>query len=1182
MLEENRERLSRKIAEACERFLEWARAHDRYRLALSDAFAVIDEKIEDALATLEIAEEDKKSFKLKMKRRHRKRARELLADNGAMNDKPASMVIRTGTGTGKTYHIKKAFEKVRPGAVDIFFPTMEMCLQNCDPLNQTKDLAIELPRSGSDPYYDMVKKTNYTDEDYEQELEARKKGFDGFNCMRHLKAEIMANAGISVISNLCRTCDLKEQCGYFRQKFNLERTREHGGLLVRTHHRLTSSSLTEFSSIKVIDESIISSCISSISMHRGLFEVETLMALIDPWEFTTETRRAVVLLCRIIDAIEAAPDRPLDTIFDATDDLAHMGRLCAQRAAEREKKLDAHHRAAEDLAIEIDQQGIRPLKDLATLIDQIVKCHRLGIDLATVKFEDDKGPKVKATVFKPPRHVKETDSLLILDASFRPELIKLAFPNRDFEVVQDDDEDLNIDVTFIDEKATGYALGVTKAKKSDAEKAARKGARSHLIKAAHDIVGDNALLVSRKDMIRQFKKDGLPPSWDTVNFGNLRGRNDWQTLDGVVIIGQAVASVRDLERHCAAMTLAANGRAIYTVDQYYRDMGEKPSKFSLFPLDEGYNYFHPDPLVWEYINSQVHDEYMQAIGRVRANRGNKPKKVVLISNFFPDQLKGYVMKQETMRFEELNSWTRYLIESMAWKGFAVRSYTYAANMMGDNPKIIEQAIRRSTVESETEAIYRWLNALRPFKSENKDPSSLEDPSSKYGLYVKQRLSQGLPATDLKGLKDPSPQYIYSLWGEGSLVHSCPIRWGKTGQRAILFHNGQVPADVLENEIPGLKLFDEIPDADRLTILECQDENAVATKGFSWEGDWKFRQTFDYNAGTFFNAYVSTKLEGIGDLARVLKDIEKNERLFVIRGKVVDGMMSSGIRRTSKKRGAIQPFFEDHPRHWVMFDIDKAELPAGISIRENPEYAAQTVLRMFPKPFNQTTAFISMSSSCGLHNDHIFKGHVWFWLTKAMNSHQVLEWIKDNGNRVGKTRNYILKEKREDGEEDFSDNSVEIDTSVLTAVQPHFTANPIFEAPLPPFGERSWLSISLRESIDIEAVVKKETFIRHTERHQSATLKGSKNYMVSLELACLEIGDGLKGFNEGILSAARQAAAAILNDMIDDQGAYEIISGAVYRADPGDRTEEQIERYASADFISDKVEWWKDALINGQG
>lgn len=95
-----------------------------------------------------------------------------------------------------------------------------------------------------------------------------------------------------------------------------------------------------------------------------------------------------------------------------------------------------------------------------------------------------------------------------------------------------------------------------------------------------------------------------------------------------------------------------------------------------------------------------------------------------------------------------------------------------------------------------------------------------------------------------------------------------------------------------------------------------------------------------------------------------------------------------------------PTFEDRPRSWVIFDVDRITVPEHLigDWVDEPDAAVEHVLGLLPKPFRTATCWWSISSSAAIPGPHErevaseFKLKLVFWLDRPLLGTEVKRWM----------------------------------------------------------------------------------------------------------------------------------------------------------------------------------------------
>jgi hypothetical protein len=215
----------------------------------------------------------------------------------------------------------------------------------------------------------------------------------------------------------------------------------------------------------------------------------------------------------------------------------------------------------------------------------------------------------------------------------------------------------------------------------------------------------------------------------------------------------------------------------------------------------------------------------------------------------------------------------------------------------------------------------------------------------------------------------------------------------------------------------------------ITVL-LDAQGRALTKSFRWLGDKLVKGTYP-NASEF--KAVKCAVDGIASLAEALDAIVSDGHAAVIRGepnqfyprngspifrllRPQEGLVAArtGARISNyairkhhlepdhDNRWAVTwlPMFEDCPRAWVIFDVDRIPVPehmAGDWV-DDPDSSVEHVLSLLPEPFQSVTCWWSLSSSAavpcktGREVSGTFKLKLPFWLDRALTGAEVKRWM----------------------------------------------------------------------------------------------------------------------------------------------------------------------------------------------
>jgi predicted P-loop ATPase len=184
--------------------------------------------------------------------------------------------------------------------------------------------------------------------------------------------------------------------------------------------------------------------------------------------------------------------------------------------------------------------------------------------------------------------------------------------------------------------------------------------------------------------------------------------------------------------------------------------------------------------------------------------------------------------------------------------------------------------------------------------------------------------------------------------------------------------------------------------------------------------WQGSDCMPYDCGFWFE-HASLAVQDIYGLGKVLESLQSQPQVFVIRGQVKEDAPPSIKRRKKEKKGE-PAHIESQARPWAMLDADKTSVKFN---REDPEASIRELVSSLPEGLKEATCFWHLSSS--QHKSETLRCHLWFWLDRPYEDRELKECFK-----------------RISG----------IDPSVCEAVQPHYTADPLFLEGTDPLALRS--------------------------------------------------------------------------------------------------------------------------------
>ena len=203
---------------------------------------------------------------------------------------------------------------------------------------------------------------------------------------------------------------------------------------------------------------------------------------------------------------------------------------------------------------------------------------------------------------------------------------------------------------------------------------------------------------------------------------------------------------------------------------------------------------------------------------------------------------------------------------------------------------------------------------------------------------------------------------------------------------------------------------------------CVCERGLATKQH-WRDENGVIYTSDYSGGSLWWFKESPPVTDFNSMARTLEAQADVTNAFVIRGEPKAGISGSDVLRRRLLHGP-DATVDDVPRQWLHLDIDHVA-DAEIDVVARPDDAVKYVLdrlQRFAPELKGVSAFCQFSSSAGVYDRTRAKLHVWIWLDRPYTNAELKRWAKQVHDRA----TFKL-----------------IDDTLFNAIQPNYTARPIF-------------------------------------------------------------------------------------------------------------------------------------------
>ena len=247
-------------------------------------------------------------------------------------------------------------------------------------------------------------------------------------------------------------------------------------------------------------------------------------------------------------------------------------------------------------------------------------------------------------------------------------------------------------------------------------------------------------------------------------------------------------------------------------------------------------------------------------------------------------------------------------------------------------------------------------------------------------------------------------------------------------------------------------------------------------------------------------YESREVDDIDEFASLLTALEQDRSRFIIRGQLAEDVdtdkpMRRRLYRSDRSEPNESPFL-DVSTTWVMIDVDKLALPEGMSVRDDTLASLEYAISLLPAEFQDSSVFWQLSGSAGVFDDGHISAHLYYWLDKPIANDVLRQWARGCDRRL-------------------------VDPAVFNAVQPHYTAAPLFgEGCVDPFpNSRSGLIKKGNAVVRLEVrqLAAESKQARETSQNK-LDLNDDRVRGFSNILATLGDHDGGSGFNEPLLRA----------------------------------------------------------------
>jgi hypothetical protein len=216
---------------------------------------------------------------------------------------------------------------------------------------------------------------------------------------------------------------------------------------------------------------------------------------------------------------------------------------------------------------------------------------------------------------------------------------------------------------------------------------------------------------------------------------------------------------------------------------------------------------------------------------------------------------------------------------------------------------------------------------------------------------------------------------------------------------------------------------------QFSVLTCQ-KPLVATKTICADG-----KEIGYGKSKFFY-YRYCEIDCLEDFAKVVLEwLSDKSRMFIIRGQLLRGLSPKKryYRRILGRKGEPATI-ECPPRRWIALDLDGIEVPNGWGAPDKLAEAAYFIRdNLLPPYFRGVRCIAAATASTGRKGPGIARLRLFFVLSRPSENDVLYQWADD------------LSIARPD---------LRLDPTVMRAMQPIYTARPIFDGcsdPVPAWG-----------------------------------------------------------------------------------------------------------------------------------
>jgi hypothetical protein len=290
------------------------------------------------------------------------------------------------------------------------------------------------------------------------------------------------------------------------------------------------------------------------------------------------------------------------------------------------------------------------------------------------------------------------------------------------------------------------------------------------------------------------------------------------------------------------------------------------------------------------------------------------------------------------------------------------------------------------------------------------------------------------------------------------------------------------------------------------------------------------------------AVQAVEFTGFNEMAASLSALTSQCHAFVIRGEPLAGTNRDRCHRRTHPDGTDDATFADAPRCWFAVDMDKIPCPNHVDIVDDPDGAIDFLIRRLPPETHEASCWWQFTASQGLPGyDGRLSVRLWFLNAAPLDCAALKRWgLAANKAAGGKI----------------------VDLKLYTAIQPHYTARPIFSDIPDPVPWRYGIRRGVDETVSL--VIPEPD----TDDPEICGAAGFVGRGVDTFLA--EIGGEL-GFRGPMVAAIASYFATNGPDANPDP-IKDRVRQAIAAAPSGGRSADDIKRYLSDRHLNDIIGW----------